>query len=70
MLAGAKVVDGLPHAPGDVEKTVKELKGRGVTFEHCDMPGMTLEGDIHVADGMKLAWFKDPDVNIHGIAEE
>jgi hypothetical protein len=28
------------------------------------MPGMQLQGDIHVADGMKAAWFKDPDGNI------
>ena len=54
----------------DVEETVDELKGRGVTFEHYDMPGMTLEGDLHVADRMKVAWFKDPDGNIHSIAEE
>ena len=54
----------------DIEETVEELKGRGVTFEHYDMPGMTLEGDIHVAEKMKVAWFKDPDGNIHSIAEE
>ena len=28
------------------------------------MPGMKLKGDVHVADGMKVAWFKDPDGNI------
>ena len=54
----------------DVEREVAELKARGVTFEHYDMPGMTLEGDLHVADRMKVAWFKDPDGNIHSIAEE
>ena len=54
----------------DIEKTVQDLKARGVTFEHYDMPGMTLEGDLHVADRMKVAWFKDPDGNIHSIAEE
>jgi hypothetical protein len=35
-----------------------------VRFEHYDMPGMWLEGDIHVADGMKAAWLKDPDGNV------
>jgi hypothetical protein len=28
------------------------------------MPGMTLEGDVHVMGDFKGAWFKDPDGNI------
>jgi hypothetical protein len=28
------------------------------------MPGMTRKGDVHVAERMKAAWFKDPDGNI------
>jgi hypothetical protein len=32
------------------------------------MPGVTREGDIHVAGDMKVAWFKDPDGNILNIA--
>ena len=51
----------------DMEKVVQSLKGKGVTFVHYDLPGMTLRGDIHVADGMKAAWFKDPDGNIHAL---
>ena len=51
----------------DMEKVVQSLKGKGVKFEHYDMPGMTLKGDIHVADGFKVAWFKDPDGNIHAL---
>ena len=47
----------------DIEKTVKELKSKGVTFEHYDMPGLKLDGDLYVGDGMKVAWFKDPDGN-------
>jgi len=31
------------------------------------MPGMKLEGDIHVQGDMKVAWFKDPDGNILNI---
>ena len=52
---------------GDIEKTVQTLKAKGVSFEHYDMPGMTLKGDVHVADNMKAAWFKDPDGNIHAL---
>jgi catechol-2,3-dioxygenase len=51
----------------DIEKVVQSLKAKGVAFEHYNMPGMTLKGDIHVADGMKAAWFKDPDGNIHAL---
>jgi hypothetical protein len=53
-----------------MEKVVQSLKGKGVTFEHYDMPGMTLKGDIHVANRMKAAWFKDPDGNIHALVSE
>ena len=51
----------------DMEKVVQTLRQKGVAFEHYDMPGLTLEGEIHVADGMKAAWFKDPDGNIHAL---
>jgi catechol 2,3-dioxygenase-like lactoylglutathione lyase family enzyme len=48
----------------EVDSIVKTLKGKGVSFEHYDMPGMKLQGDVHVGDGMKVAWCKDPDGNI------
>ena len=48
----------------DLEKIARELKQKGVVFEHYDMPGMTRNGDVHVAGKMKVAWFKDPDGNI------
>jgi len=51
----------------DVEDVVRALKSKGVTFEHYDMPGMTREGDVHVAGDMRVAWFKDPDGNILNI---
>jgi catechol 2,3-dioxygenase-like lactoylglutathione lyase family enzyme len=48
----------------NVEKVVEELKAKGVRFEHYDLPGLTLKGDVHVAGDFKGAWFKDPDGNI------
>jgi catechol 2,3-dioxygenase-like lactoylglutathione lyase family enzyme len=51
----------------DLEKVVQGLRGKGVTFEHYSMPGLTLRGDIHEGGGMKVAWFKDPDGNIHSL---
>jgi catechol 2,3-dioxygenase-like lactoylglutathione lyase family enzyme len=54
----------------DVESLVKDLRTKGVAFEHYDMPGMTLKGDVHVAGKMKTAWFKDPDGNILALISE
>jgi catechol 2,3-dioxygenase-like lactoylglutathione lyase family enzyme len=53
---------------GDVASVAARLKAKGVTFEHYDMPGLTLDGDIHCGGGMKVAWFKDVDGNILSIA--
>jgi hypothetical protein len=44
----------------DVEQVAQELDARGVTFEHCDFPGTTVEGDVHVEGDRKAVWFKDP----------
>ena len=51
----------------DVDGVVRDLKARGVTFEHYDFPGMTREGDIHISGSIRNAWFKDPDGNILSI---
>ncbi len=53
----------------NVEGLVKELKAKGITFEHYDFPGMTLKGDVHIAGKLKNAWFKDPDGNILALVE-
>lgn len=47
----------------EIEEVVRELKEAGVVFEHYDLPGMTREGDLHVAGGFRGAWFTDPDGN-------
>ena len=51
----------------DVDKVVAALKAKGVAFERYDLPGMTREGDVHVAGEVRTAWFKDPDGNIHSL---
>jgi len=48
----------------EVASIVAELGKRGVQFEHYEMPGLKLEGDLHVSEGLKVAWFKDPDGNV------
>src|SRR2546423_756632 len=55
------------NAGDEIEAVVRDLKSRGVTFEHYDMPMMKREGDVHIAGGTRAAWFKDPDGNIHSI---
>ena len=64
--AGTNQANALAWSAGDdFDTIVEDLRGRGVTFErYPDLPGLTLEGDIHVADGFKGIWFKDPDGNI------
>lgn len=67
--AGTNQATAVTWDVGDqIENIVQGLKERGVTFEHYAMPGLTLEGDIHVGQGMKVAWFKDPDGNILNLA--
>ncbi|RWB52410.1 VOC family protein [Mesorhizobium sp.] len=63
--AGTNKATAVTWAVGDqIEPIVESLRSKGVAFEHYDMPGLSLEGDIHVGHGMKVAWFKDPDGNI------
>lgn len=63
--AGTNQATAVTWAVGkELDSIVQSLKAKGVVFEHYDLPGMTREGDIHVCDGMKVVWFKDPDGNI------
>jgi catechol 2,3-dioxygenase-like lactoylglutathione lyase family enzyme len=67
--AGTNRATAVTWVVGDrMEDVVRQLKAKGVTFEHYNMSGLKLEGDIHVGDTMKVAWFKDPDGNILNLA--
>jgi catechol 2,3-dioxygenase-like lactoylglutathione lyase family enzyme len=66
--AGTNQATAVTWAVGDdIERVVRELKAKGVAFEHYDLPDMQRDGDLHIGDGMKVAWFKDPDGNILNI---
>ena len=66
--AGTNKATAVAWAVGDdIDDVVRALKAKGVVFEHYDMPGMKLEGDVHIGGDMKVAWFKDPDGNILNI---
>jgi catechol 2,3-dioxygenase-like lactoylglutathione lyase family enzyme len=69
--AGTNKATAVTWTVGDeIGRIVRALKDKGIAFEHYDMPGTTLEGDIHVGYGMKVAWFKDPDGNILNLIDQ
>ncbi|MEA3011964.1 MAG: hypothetical protein QOD42_509 [Sphingomonadales bacterium] len=68
--AGTNEATAVTWEVDDIAAEVASLKGKGIFFEHYDMPGLALDGDVHVGGGMKIAWFKDPDGNILNIVED
>ena len=67
--AGTNKATSLTFEVDDIHAEVDELKGKSVAFEHYDMDGLTRNGDVYEAEGMKTAWFKDPDGNILSLYE-
>ena len=67
--AGTNKATALTFDVDDIAAEVRELKDKGIMFEHYDMDGLTQDGDIYAAEGMKTAWFKDPDGNILSLIE-
>ena len=67
--AGTNQATALTFDVDDIESEVRELKDKGVFFQHYDMPGLEQRGDLYVGEGMKTAWFKDPDGNILSLFE-
>jgi len=51
-------------AVDDVEKEVKELEDRGVTFEDYDFPEFKTVDHIATMGEFQSAWFLDPDGNV------
>ena len=68
--AGTNKATAVTWSVRDTEATAKELKGKGVTFEHYDIPGMTRKGVVHIAGKIKAAWFKDPDGNVLALVSQ
>jgi catechol 2,3-dioxygenase-like lactoylglutathione lyase family enzyme len=54
----------------DVEGTVDELTGRGVTFEQYGEPFNTNEKGIATLGDVQIAWLKDPDGNILAVGSQ
>ena len=50
----------------DFDAILESLLSKGVSFERYDgLPEVTRDGDVHRVGDLKLAWFKDPDGNLH-----
>lgn len=63
-LAGTNQATAAAWNVDDVPAVAAALKAKGVTLEHYDIPGATMDGDVHVMGPMKAIWFKDPSGNI------
>ena len=62
--AGTNKATALTFDVDDIEGEVRDLQGKGIFFETYDVDDLDKQGDIYVGEGMKTAWFKDPDGNI------
>ena len=67
--AGTNKATALTFDVEDIEDEVRSLKEKGISFERYDLEGLTPKGDIYEGEGMKTAWFKDPDGNILSLIE-
>ena len=53
----------------DVEKTVKELRQKGVVLEEYDVPGLRTVDGIATVEDQRAAWFKDTEGNILAVVQ-
>ena len=67
--AGTNKATALTFDVDDIESEVRDLREKGVFFEKYDVSGLEQRGDLYVGEGMKTAWFKDPDGNILSLFE-
>ncbi len=70
--AGTNQATAAGIAVRDFDAALAELRSKGVTFEDVDMgDGMaTVDGVITGPDGSRIAWFKDSEGNILGLASD
>ena len=53
----------------DVRAAVAELRGRGVTFEEYDFPGLKTVDGVAEMGPVTAAWFKDTEDNTIGVVQ-
>ena len=54
----------------DVEGVVRELRGRGVSLQEYDLPGLKTDNGVVVQGDLHTAWIKDSEGNIIAISNE
>ena len=54
----------------DLDAEMTELRGRGVTFEEYDLPGLKTVNGVVEDSGMRGAWFKDSEGNILSVVQD
>jgi catechol 2,3-dioxygenase-like lactoylglutathione lyase family enzyme len=70
--AGTNKATAVTWEVDDIDAAIRDLKSKGVAFEHYQVPGLRQDGDVYVGEkgAMKTAWFKDPDGNILSLFAE
>ena len=54
----------------DIKAEVAGLKAKGISFEHYEVPGLEMEGDVaHSGPEVWTAYFKDPEGNLLGLTQ-
>ncbi|TLM81531.1 VOC family protein [Pseudarthrobacter sp. NamE5] len=53
----------------NLERDMEDLRGRGVTFEDYDFPGLKTENGVATIGWAKAAWFVDSEGNILNISQ-
>lgn len=53
----------------DLEKTMAEMRERGITFEEYDFPGLTTVNGIAEMGSERGAWFVDSEGNIIAVGQ-
>jgi catechol 2,3-dioxygenase-like lactoylglutathione lyase family enzyme len=53
----------------DIANDMKHLRGRGVSFEEYDLPGLKTTDGVAEFGPVKNAWFKDSEGNIIGLVQ-
>jgi predicted enzyme related to lactoylglutathione lyase len=53
----------------DLDAEMADLRGRGVTFEEYDLPGLKTVNGVAEFGALRGAWFKDSEGNILGVTQ-
>ncbi|GAB4255469.1 MAG: VOC family protein [Thermoleophilia bacterium] len=53
----------------DFDSEIKELREKGIKFEEYDLPNLKTREGVAEMEGIRSAWFKDPDGNVLSLGE-